>query len=50
MASRAIAVNVEKVAQMTEQNNLTVDEVAATVKVMEDLTETLEDAIGYFRV
>jgi len=50
VASRTIAVNVEKVAQMTEKNNASVDEVAATVKVLEDLTETLEDAIGYFRV
>jgi methyl-accepting chemotaxis protein len=50
VASRDIAVNVEKVAQMTEQNNASVNEVAVTVKAMESLSETLEDAIGYFRI
>jgi methyl-accepting chemotaxis protein len=35
---------------MTEQNNASVNDVAVTVKAMESLSETLEDAIGYFRV
>ena len=50
IGSRDIAVNVEKVAQMTEQNNASVNDVAVTVTVMENLSESLEDAIGYFRV
>lgn len=50
LSSREIAVNVEKVAQMSEENSASVNEVAATVKKLEQLSGALENSIGHFHV
>lgn len=49
-ASHEIAVNVEKVAQMSEKTSATVNEVALTVKKLEQLAEALKDNVGNFSV
>jgi len=48
--SKAIVQNVEKVAQMSENNNSAVHEVSDTVKRMEQLSEELEKSVHHFRV
>ncbi len=50
LASRNIAVNVEKVAQMSEQAGLTVREVSESVKQLKALSQALETSVGHFRI
>ncbi len=49
-ASRDIAVNVEKVAQMSERTIVAVSEIAETVKKLEQLADMLEDVVGHFHI
>ena len=49
-ASREIAVNVEKVAQMSEENSGSVREVFGTVENLETLSNALEQSVRHFRV
>lgn len=50
LASREIAVNVEKVAQMSEENSASVKEVFGTVENLETLSSTLEQSVRHFQV
>ncbi len=50
LASRDIADNVEKVAQMTGENSAAVRDVFGTVGNLETLASTLEQSVGHFRV
>jgi len=49
-ASREIAVNVEKVAQMSEKTSATVNDVVETAKELKQLAEALEVNIRHFHV
>lgn len=49
-ASRDIAVNVEKVAQMSERTIVAVSEIADTVKKLEQLADALEEVVGHFHI
>jgi aerotaxis receptor len=50
LASRNIAVNVEKVAQMSEQAGMTVREVSESVRQLKALSQSLETSVGHFRI
>jgi PAS domain S-box-containing protein len=50
VAARDIAVNVEKVAQMSEENSASVREISATVENLERLSQSLESSVKHFRV
>ncbi len=49
-ASRDIAVNVEKVAQMSERTIVAVSEIADTVKKLEQLADALKDVVDHFHI
>ena len=50
LASREIAINVEKVAQMSEENSHSVKEVFGTVENLETLSNTLEQSVKHFQI
>ena len=50
LASREIAVNVEKVAQMSEENSASVREVFGTVEDLETFSGALEQSVRHFRI
>ncbi len=50
VASREIAVNVEKVAQMSEENSESVKEVFGTVGNLETYSSALEQSVRHFRI
>lgn len=50
LASREISVNVEKVAQMSEENSESVKEVFGTVENLESLSSALEQSVRHFQV
>ncbi len=50
LATRNIAVNVERVAQMSEQAGLTVREVSESVRQLKALSQALETSVGHFRI
>ncbi len=49
-ASRLIAANLEKVAQMSENNSHSVHEVGETVRKMEQLSDDLEKSVRHFKL
>jgi PAS domain S-box-containing protein len=49
-ASREIAVNVERVAQMSESNRESVEGIASAADKLEHLAVTLEESVGHFKV
>ena len=50
VANNEIAVSVEKIAQMIEENNAAVDETAKTARGLEQLASNLHDVVARFRV
>jgi methyl-accepting chemotaxis protein len=50
LASREIAVNVEKVANMSDQNSEAVRKVFGTVENLEALSSTLEQSVRHFQI
>lgn len=49
-ASQEISINVEKISKMSDMNNVAVQHVDGTVKELQGLADTLEDAIDYFKI
>lgn len=49
-ASHDIAVNVERVAQMSEQNNFALEEVSATAKCLREQVVELDKSIEHFKI
>lgn len=47
---REIAQNVEKVAQMSEENNAAVKDVSTTVNQLENLSYTLSESVAHFKI
>jgi methyl-accepting chemotaxis protein len=50
LSGREIAVNVEKVAEMSEENSASVREISLTVEGLELLSHSLEESVKHFRV
>ena len=50
IASRDIAVNVEKVANMSDMNNEAVNDALGTVKDLESLASSLENSVRHFKI
>lgn len=50
LTGREIALNVEKVAQMSEANSASVRDVSSTVEKLELLSQSLEESVKHFRV
>ena len=50
LASNDIARNIERIADMTEHNSVTVRETAATAETLEQLSGTLREQASRFRV
>ncbi len=50
MANNEIAVSVEKIAQMIEENNAAVEETAKTARNLEGLASSLQEVVSKFRI
>ncbi|MHB1301533.1 MAG: hypothetical protein ACYCY8_11795, partial [Burkholderiales bacterium] len=50
IASREVAANVEKIAQMSEENSHSIAQVDETAKVLKALSVSLEDTVRNFRM